>query len=287
MLLRRALPRPDRPAPHARGAACLPGRRIAGRLREGRRSPAGQSALRRALGPALDGRLAVQRLGRLGQAGPRQPAAYLALARLDRRVAQSRQALRPHGRGDARGRRSLAGGPRALRATGYLARNFKLLSREKWMQDTVDHTGQAFLGRDPRLRPLPRSHVRPDPAEGVLPGSRDLRAAPGPDRPGPRHARQRKTAASQPTTHSSMPRPFCLSAATIAIRPAIRFRPVFPTFLGVPFPEPEPVSLPHAAISPDRHTLVIDDQMSASHAQVARTVERSLNSSGNRTIAKS
>src|ERR1700678_3672706 len=34
----------------------------------------------------------------------------------------------------------------ALRATGYLARNYKLLSREKWMQDTVDHTAQAFLG---------------------------------------------------------------------------------------------------------------------------------------------
>ena len=34
----------------------------------------------------------------------------------------------------------------ALRATGYLARNFKLLSREKWMQDVVDHTSQAFLG---------------------------------------------------------------------------------------------------------------------------------------------
>ncbi len=32
------------------------------------------------------------------------------------------------------------------RATGFLARNFKLLSREKWMQDVVDHTGQAFLG---------------------------------------------------------------------------------------------------------------------------------------------
>src|SRR5207302_7093839 len=34
----------------------------------------------------------------------------------------------------------------ALRATGFLVRNFKLLSREKWMQDTVEHTGQAFLG---------------------------------------------------------------------------------------------------------------------------------------------
>jgi Protein of unknown function (DUF1553)/Protein of unknown function (DUF1549) len=36
--------------------------------------------------------------------------------------------------------------PDALRATGYLVRNFKLLSREKWMQDVVDHTAQAFLG---------------------------------------------------------------------------------------------------------------------------------------------
>jgi hypothetical protein len=34
----------------------------------------------------------------------------------------------------------------SLRATGYLVRNYKLLSREKWMQDTVDHTAQAFLG---------------------------------------------------------------------------------------------------------------------------------------------
>jgi hypothetical protein len=34
----------------------------------------------------------------------------------------------------------------AVRATGFLARNFKLLSREQWLEDTVKHTGQAFLG---------------------------------------------------------------------------------------------------------------------------------------------
>jgi hypothetical protein len=34
----------------------------------------------------------------------------------------------------------------ALRATGYLVRNYKLLSREKWMEDAVEHTSQAFLG---------------------------------------------------------------------------------------------------------------------------------------------
>src|SRR5207244_3662577 len=34
----------------------------------------------------------------------------------------------------------------ALRATGYLVRNFKLLSRERWLEETVEHTAQAFLG---------------------------------------------------------------------------------------------------------------------------------------------
>jgi hypothetical protein len=34
----------------------------------------------------------------------------------------------------------------ALRATGFLVRNYKMLSREKWLQDTVDHTFLAFQG---------------------------------------------------------------------------------------------------------------------------------------------
>jgi Protein of unknown function (DUF1553)/Protein of unknown function (DUF1549) len=34
----------------------------------------------------------------------------------------------------------------ALRATGFLVRNFKLLSREAWLEDTLKHTSQAFLG---------------------------------------------------------------------------------------------------------------------------------------------
>jgi hypothetical protein len=36
--------------------------------------------------------------------------------------------------------------PKALVGTGYLVRNWKLLSREKWIQDTVEHTTMAFLG---------------------------------------------------------------------------------------------------------------------------------------------
>jgi len=34
----------------------------------------------------------------------------------------------------------------AVRATGFLARNYKMLSREQWMEDTVNHTAKAFLG---------------------------------------------------------------------------------------------------------------------------------------------
>lgn len=34
----------------------------------------------------------------------------------------------------------------ALRATGFLVRNYKMLSREQWLEDTLKHTSQAFLG---------------------------------------------------------------------------------------------------------------------------------------------
>ena len=33
-----------------------------------------------------------------------------------------------------------------VRATGFLARNYKMLSREQWLEDTLKHTSQAFLG---------------------------------------------------------------------------------------------------------------------------------------------
>ncbi|HRI12716.1 MAG TPA: DUF1549 and DUF1553 domain-containing protein [Verrucomicrobiota bacterium] len=36
--------------------------------------------------------------------------------------------------------------PETLRATGFLVRNYKMLSREQWLEDTVKHTAQAFLG---------------------------------------------------------------------------------------------------------------------------------------------
>ena len=36
--------------------------------------------------------------------------------------------------------------PHALRATGFLARNWYKFNRNVWLEDTVEHTAKAFLG---------------------------------------------------------------------------------------------------------------------------------------------
>ena len=43
------------------------------------------------------------------------------------------------------------------------------LRRQEILNDITDTVGSVFLGHDLRLRPLPRSQVRPDPAQGLLP----------------------------------------------------------------------------------------------------------------------
>ena len=134
-------------------------------------------ALRRALGPALDGRLAVQRLGRLRRRGPREPAAHLALARLDRRIAQRGQGLRPDGRRDARRRRGRARRPAG--APRHRLPGAELVQVQP--QRLARQHRRAHLQGVPRphdqLRPLPRPQVRPDRARRLLPLPRLLRAA--------------------------------------------------------------------------------------------------------------
>ncbi len=116
----------------------------------------------------------------------------------------------------------------ALRATGYLARNFKLLSREKWMQDVVDHTGQAFLGvtigsPDATTTCMTRSSRR-NTIRSARSSSRIRSGSTG----SPACSTPPRTASRASTMRSSMPRRACSSAATTATRPASRSRPVFP-----------------------------------------------------------
>ena len=135
------------------------------RLRARGRPPAGQPAVRRALGPALDGRLALQRLGRLRGRSAREPAAHLALARLDRRIAQRRPALRRDDPPRCWPPTSCARQPR--RSAGHRLSGAQLVSLQS--QRLAGSHGRAHLegvpGHHAQLRPLPRSHVRPDPAD--------------------------------------------------------------------------------------------------------------------------
>ena len=67
--------------------------------------------------------------------------------------------------------------PTPIVATGFLVRNWYKFNSTQWMQDTVEHTGKAFLGLTLNCCPLPRPQVRSDLAGGVLPLPGVLRAA--------------------------------------------------------------------------------------------------------------
>ncbi|MGP0069395.1 MAG: DUF1553 domain-containing protein [Isosphaeraceae bacterium] len=157
----------------------------------------------------------------------------------------------------------------ALRATGYLARNFKLLSREKWMQDVVDHTGQAFLGvtigcarchdhmYDPilqkdyyQIRAIFEPHqVRIDKVPGVLDTAKD----------------------GIPRAYDAQ-----IDAKTLLfVRGDDRYPTGNPLSPGVPESlggryEVKPVSLPLTAIVPDRRKDVIRAQLDAGKEALAR-----------------
>ena len=199
VLLRRLYSRPDRPAAHARRAARLPRRRRAPTLT--RRSsiacwPARDTASAgggtgwtsggTATGPAGASRSATaSRISGTGATGSSSRSTATS-----RTTAWSSRCSRPtrKPRGPRRPPRH-----RLPRAELQAAQ-----PREVDAGRGRPHR-PGLPGRDARLRPLPRPHVRPDPPEGVLPGPRDLRAAPGPDRPGPRRARhQARTASPAP-----------------------------------------------------------------------------------------
>ena len=157
-----------------------------------------------------------------------------------------------------------------LRATGYLVRNFKLLSREKWMQDTVDHTAQAFLGvtlgcarchdhmYDPMLQ---REYYQ---VRAIFE---------------PYQVRIDRVPGTLDVARNGLPRAYdaALEAKTLLFTrgddrspTGSPLPPGVPEFLGVSFPEVKPVTLPASAVAPDRRAEVIRDQINALKAEAAR-----------------
>lgn len=164
--------------------------------------------------------------------------------------------------------------PQALAGTGYLVRNWKLLSREKWLQDTVEHTFMAFQGMtigcakchdhmyDPilqkdyyQVRAIFEPHnVRTD----QLPGKPDLKI-------------------------DGLPRVYDkdIAAATYLFirgddRTPDKSKPIVPAVpeaLGGRFPKIEPVSLPRGAVHPDKRAFVLREIVEESTRQLAMAKE--------------
>ncbi len=158
-----------------------------------------------------------------------------------------------------------------LRATGYLVRNYKLLSREKWMQDTVEHTFLAFQGVtigcarchdhmfDPitqkeyyQVRSIFEPHqIRTD----RLPGEPDVKK-------------------------NGIPRVYdaSLTAPTYFFirgddRTPDKTRPItpgVPEALGGKFGPVEPVKLPRLAYAPDRRPFVVQETLASSREAVSQ-----------------
>lgn len=157
----------------------------------------------------------------------------------------------------------------ALRATGYIVRNFKLLSREKWMQDTVDHTAQAFLGvtlgcakchdhqfdmihqkEYYQVRAIFEPHnVRTDRLPGVVDVKKDGLV---------------RTFDANPEVKTL----FYIRGDERTPDKDMPIVPGVPKLLGGRFPKVEPVSLPASSVAPDRRSFVVEETVTVSAAAI-------------------
>jgi len=159
----------------------------------------------------------------------------------------------------------------ATRALGYLVRNYKLLSREKWMQDTVEHTAQAFLGLTLKCA---RCHDHPyDPVQQVE--YYRMRAVFE-----PHNVRIDRIEGTADTKADGLLRAFDADASAktyLFVRGDDRYpdknrviEPGVPEALGGRWPTPTPVDLPLELVSPDRRAFVDRETLRQMEAAVAK-----------------
>ncbi|MCS6852354.1 MAG: DUF1549 and DUF1553 domain-containing protein [Gemmataceae bacterium] len=154
--------------------------------------------------------------------------------------------------------------PDTLRATGYLVRNFKRYSREKWLQDTVEHTAQAFVGitlgcarcHDHFYDPITQHEYY------------QVRAIFE-----PHHVRIDRLPGQPDVTKDGLVRAFDAQPEVptyLLIRGDDRtpdksapIPPGVPRTLGGKFPTIAPIALPRWAVTPDKRPFVIEETIAA------------------------
>jgi hypothetical protein len=157
----------------------------------------------------------------------------------------------------------------ALRATGYLVRNYKLLSREKWMQDTVEHTSLAFLGVTLGCARC-HDHMYDPVAQKEYYRVRAIFE--------PHQVRTDRLPGEPSVWKNGLPRAYDadLTAKTfLFLRGDDRtpdktpLEPGVPEALGGTF-DPKPVTLPRSAYAPDRRDFVVKETLAGSTDAVAK-----------------
>ncbi|HEV2945909.1 MAG TPA: DUF1549 and DUF1553 domain-containing protein, partial [Gemmataceae bacterium] len=156
----------------------------------------------------------------------------------------------------------------ALRATGFLVRNFKLLSRERWLEETIEHTSQAFLGvtlgcarcHDHMFDPITQKEYY------------QVRAIFE-----PHNVRIDKVPGQLDTAIDGLPRVFDADPAAktvLYIRGDERtpdktpLSPGVPELLGGQFAFSIPIQLPVGAYRPDRRDFVVADLLQAGEQKI-------------------
>lgn len=158
--------------------------------------------------------------------------------------------------------------PDALRATGFLVRNYKMLSREQWLEDTVKHTSQALLGVTMGCAKC-HDHMADPISQREYYGLRAVFE--------PHQVRTDRIPGELDLTKNGLPRAYDATNAPtyVFVRGDERhpltnevILPAVPALLGGRL-DVQPVNLPWLAGNPDQRDFVIRDTLAASEQSVA------------------